>query len=184
MCALKKALREDARSALRIIVSLPVSRVVEALIALLEGTLGEHFWLDPGAENQIRAELTNFVFLAGQREKITESFVFWRFLRITQDLLRDGLAVPRREIPAGILFQEEENPEKILSKLALECPDKDVIEISGQTPRRRGVRHKAAERALFLALRERHLSGQKEKCPDTNMSGQKVRQGMLFQFAA
>ena len=188
MRALKKTLRADASTALQMITSLPLSRAAEALTALIEGTFSLYFWLDPHAQEQIRCELTNFIFLALEKRKIiTESFIFWRFLRIVQDLLRDGLAIPRREFAVGTFLEEDKSPDELFSRLTLlpeeECPD--TKELSGPKPRRPGVRHKAAERALILALREkRSLSGQRV-CPDKKeVSGHKMRQGELFQLAA
>ena len=182
MHAFKRALRADARAALQIIASLPPRRAVEALVAMLEGTLALYFWLDQRAKIQIGCEITNFVFLIKKkRDEITESFIFWRFLRLVENLIRDGLVVLRAEHPVGLLGEEDFSPDAVLSGLGLKN-EEDLLEmekISGHKPRRPGVRYKAAERALILALRDkRAVSGQNWKCPD------KLQQGELFQLAA
>ena len=188
MRAYEKALSADARAALQIIASLPSSRAAEALTALTEGTLVEHFWLHPRAREQIRFEFTNYVYLidAG-REELTESFVFSRFLWIVKNFIRDGLVIPRAEYSAGLLTKEDDfSEDALLSRLGLKNKNCSNIEkMSGHKPRRPGVRHKAAERALILALREkRSLSGQRV-CPDKKeVSGHKMRQGVLFKKAA
>jgi len=180
MRAFKRALRADAHAALQIIASLPPRRAVEALVAMLEGTLALYFWLDQRAKIQIGCEITNFVFLIKEkRQKITESFIFWRFLRIVQNLLQDGLAVPRKEYPAGLL-KEDFSPDAVLSGLKRKHEDHpEAEEMSGHRRRKQGVRHKAAERALILVLRDKRIvSRQTGKCPD------KLRQRELFQLAA
>jgi len=180
MCAFKNALRADARDAVQIIASLPPRRAVEALVAMLEGTLALYFWLDQRAKIQIGCEITNFVFLIKKkREEVTESFIFWRFLRLLENLVRDGLAVARTEYHAGLL-KEDFSSDAVLSGLKRKHEDHpEAEEISGRKPRRPGVRYKAAERALILALRDKGIvSGQNWKCPD------KLRQRELFQLAA
>lgn len=188
MRAYEKTLSAYAQNALQIITSLPSSRAVEALTALMEGILSEQFWLDPRAQEQIRSEFTNYIYLIEEsRGELTNSFVFSRLLWIVKNLLRDGLAVPRKEFAVGIFLEEDESPDELLSKLDLlskeECPD--TKEVSGHKPRRPGIKHKAAERALILALKDRHNSSGQKICPDKReMSGHKLRQGELFQLAA
>ncbi len=185
MHMLKNLLRDDARYALQVVTLFSPTRAIEILQVLIEGTLLAFFWLDPRANAQIRCELINFIFLIEKKPKITESFIFWRLLRIVQNLLRDGLIIPREEIAVGT-FSEDENLDDLLSKLDLhseECPDKK--ERFRQKLRKPGIRHKAAQRALILALKEKRVMSGQKGCPDKKaMSEHKMRQGELFQLAA
>jgi len=127
------------------------SRTTELLTVLLLSFFENCFWLGPRAQDQVRAEVVNFLYKAQTRKKLTKSFIARRFKKILHNLILARHALPRKEYPAGLL-SDNENLDKVLSKLSVKDEDSEIQELSQSNIKtsRPGVRHRAQLRDFAM----------------------------------
>ena len=124
-------------------------KAIEILTIVLFTFFENCFYLQHGAYDQIRGEVINLLYKFRNYRKITKYFLIIRFKKILQNLIINNLAIPRRDIPTGLLF-DEENLDKILSKFLLQEETEEKFQEAIKLPRAKGVKFKAQMRELAI----------------------------------